>query len=281
MAAIPRKTLAQFGGALSATNNVAKFGSLKAGAAAYSLDPELIQSITGGGNGWDQGWGGAVVTVGGTPNVPALQDLNAVQFVFGYMLAYLLERGIPEWDDGTTYFQYDFCRKNGVVYESRIDTNLNHDPASSPTQWASISLAVSASNSGENMAADGAAHKVAFDTEAFDTDSAFSTVTNKFTAPVAGIYSVSAYLQVDNDDANPATLEIALRIVKNGATVVLGNGQSVPNPAGDRWYPSVSGLVQLAAADTVEVQFVGTDTVGTGHVDLSNGNFSIQRTRAV
>lgn len=271
MAGLARKIAKIFGGSLSASSNVAEFGSLKGGTPAYSIDPAVIQTAA-----WLQGWAGAVVAVGAVPAVPPLQDDNAINFVLSYQLAYLLTRGLPEYDASTTYNTADFCRIAGIIYQSRVDSNTGNAPAASPTQWASLNLATSVANTSQNVAADGSGHKVDFDTEAFDTDAAFNSATNVFTAPVDGIYQVSAYTQVDNDDANPATLEIALRIVKNGASVVLGNGTSVPNPAGDRWYPSVSGLVQLSATDTLEVQFSGTSG---GHVDLSNGNLSIIRVR--
>lgn len=276
MAAITRKTAKIFGGSLSPTNNIAKFGSLLAGTPAYSSDPADIQTSA-----WLQGWPGAVVPVGGVPNVPAIQDMTAAFYVLAYQLAYLLERGVPEWDTGTTYFQYDLCRKNGVLYESRTNTNAGNDPASSHTNWASTALACGVANSAQNIAVDSAGHVIDFDTEAFDTDGAFDSGTNKFTAPVAGIYSVSANVQVDNDDADPATIEFSMAVVKNSATTVLVDGDSVPSPAGARWYPKVAGLVQLAAGDTLEIQLSGTDVPGSGHVDLSNGNLSIQRTRAV
>lgn len=276
MAGITRKQAKVFGSALAALNNIAEFGSLKAGSPAYSLDLDAIQSAA-----WLQAWAGAVVIVGGNPNVPPLQDMNAVFYALTTQIAYLLERGLPEYNATTTYNLYDFCRVDGVVYQSRIDANTGNAPGASPTQWASVNLACSVGNTSQNVAVDGTGYKVDFDTESFDTDAAFNSGTNLFTAPVAGIYSVSAYLQVDNDDADPATIEIALRIVKNGAAVVQASGTSVANPPGLRWYPAVQGLVQLAAGDTLEVQFSANDMPGSGHVDISNGNLSIHRARAV
>lgn len=274
MAGLTRKIAKVFGSALSATNNIAKFGSLKAGSPAYSDDPALLQTTE-----WLSAWNGAVNTVGARPNVPAKQDANALGYVLSYQIAYLLTRGLPEYEAGTTYNTGDICRVGGVIYESRVDANTGNAPDSSPTQWASVNLACSVSNSAQNVAADGAGHTVDFDTEAFDTDGAFNTGTNTFTAPVAGIYEVSAYVQVDNDDADAATLELALRVIKN-AGVALANGSSVPNPPGSRWYPAVQGLVQLAAGDTILIQISGVDVPGSGHVDLSNGNLSIHRVRA-
>lgn len=274
MAGITRKTAKVFGGSLAALNNIAEFGSLKAGSPAYSLDLDAIQTAA-----WLQGWADAVVTVGGNPNVPPLQDVNAIEFVLSKQIAYLLERGIPEYDATTEYNLYDVVRVNAVPYQSRSDANTGNAPGSNPTQWASLNLAASVANTSQNVAVDGAGHVVDFDTEAFDTDAAFNSATNTFTAPVAGIYQVSAYVQVDNDDADPVTIEIALRVIKN-AGVALANGTSVASPPGSRWYPAVQGLVQLAAGDTITVEFSANDTPGSGHVDLSNGNLSIVRVRA-
>lgn len=274
MASLARKIAKIFGGSLTPTNNLAQFGSLKAGAPAYSSDPAAIQTAA-----WLQGWGGAVVLQGGNPNTPPMQDDNAVKFVLSYQIAYLMQRGIPEYQAGTTYYQYDICRVNGVIYESRVDNNTGNSPASSPTQWASQSLACSVANSSQNIDVDGAGHKVNFDVETFDTDAAFNSTTKTFTAPVAGIYQVTAYVQVDNDDADEATIEFSLRVIKNAGPVQVG-GTSVANPPGQRWYPQVQGLVQLAAGDTIHVELEANDTPGSGHVDVSNGNLSIIRLRA-
>lgn len=95
MARISRKTQQIFAGELVAANNLAKFGSLRIGAPAYSLDPEELQTTE-----YLNGWSAALLS----NKAPALQDLNALHYLHSYQTAYLMQTGIPEWDDGTTYF---------------------------------------------------------------------------------------------------------------------------------------------------------------------------------
>ena len=90
MAKLTRKKQRIFAGDVPAASNVAQFGSFKAGVPAYSSDPDTIQSLMAFG----QGWSGAV----NTSTAPALQDMNALQYLFSRQLAYVLQAGISEYD---------------------------------------------------------------------------------------------------------------------------------------------------------------------------------------
>lgn len=123
MAKITRAFQKIFGGSLAAANNIAKFGSLKSGSPAYSLDPAEIQTAA-----WLQAWGGALVNAPGGNASPALQDMNAFMYLVTRQLAYLMQDGIPEWNTETVYYTDSYCKYNGVVYISKTDDNLNHLP---------------------------------------------------------------------------------------------------------------------------------------------------------
>ena len=123
---ITRKTQLIFGGDLVPTGNIAKWGSLKDGTPGYSNDPALIQSSE-----WANGLNGAVIG----NRSPAQEDLNGLFYLLTYQLAYILERGMPEWDTNTAYFQNDFCRKGRTLYISQTDNNQGHDPASDSNNW--------------------------------------------------------------------------------------------------------------------------------------------------
>ncbi|PNA42272.1 hypothetical protein, partial [Pseudomonas sp. MPR-AND1A] len=86
MAKLSRVTQKIFGSSAGA-NQIGKFGSYAAGSPVISSDPTVIQSLSN----WLTGWFGAVV--GG--NSPAIEDMNAVCFVYAYQLAYLMQQGIP------------------------------------------------------------------------------------------------------------------------------------------------------------------------------------------
>lgn len=81
--------------------------------------------MTGTSGAWTGGWIQAVL---GASKFPAVEDMNAVNYVFSYQLGYLFERGIPEYDSGTTYNIGDITRAAGTgnIYISKIDTNLGN-----------------------------------------------------------------------------------------------------------------------------------------------------------
>ena len=81
---------------------------------------------------WAGGWLGA--TLGGS-KFPAVEDMNAVDNVFSTQIAYILERGIPEYDAGTTYQANDIVRGVGLttLYAS-VGSNVGN-PLNNPTYW--------------------------------------------------------------------------------------------------------------------------------------------------
>ena len=126
MAKISRKTQKQFGGGL--TGSIAQFGSLKAGAPAFSTDVNVIQALAA----WGAGLNAALTN--GAP--PALEDFNALCYSPTYQLKYLLQNGVPEYSSGTTYYIGSFTQDvAGDIYISVSDANLNNTPSSNPTYW--------------------------------------------------------------------------------------------------------------------------------------------------
>lgn len=126
MAKIARKFMKIFGVNAGAQQR-GVFGSLAAGLPAYSTDPEAIQGLSN----YEDGWFGAVLG----NNSPAIQDMNALQFLFAYQLAYGFQAGVPEWDDATTYYLGSFVNDgNGNLYVSLADNNLNN-AVSDTSKW--------------------------------------------------------------------------------------------------------------------------------------------------
>lgn len=117
MAKIIRKNQKIFG--LNATTGQMKqFGSLAAGTPINATDVEIIQALSQ----FTDGWYAAVM--GG--NSPAIQDRNALDHVLSYQLAYLMQAGVAEWDDATTYYIGSLVNDAGTLYFSLQDNNLNH-----------------------------------------------------------------------------------------------------------------------------------------------------------
>jgi hypothetical protein len=138
--------------------------------------------------------------------------------------------------------------------------------------------------SAQTVPADGTSTKVALASAPINPAPApFDTAQNRYVAPAAGYYRVDFSCQFDNVDATPATMEIIAGLFKNG--VLVGNGlgdtDGTPSPNGDRWSPSFSGIVQLAANDYLEVFVEANDGVGTGDVTLTVAQLSVTREQAV
>ncbi len=89
-----------FAGVTGYTGVVGQFGSYKAGAAAYSIDPDIIQALSA----YDSGLAASL-----TNNAPpTIQDLNGLFYLISRQIAYCLQMGIPEWDALTEYHYGSF-----------------------------------------------------------------------------------------------------------------------------------------------------------------------------
>lgn len=100
-------------------NQIGQFGSFAAGSVAYTTSPEVIQALAE----YDEGWFSAVVA----NNSPCIEDVNALDYLFSYQLAYQFQSGIPEWDDATNYYIGSFATDGtGGFYVSKANDNLNH-----------------------------------------------------------------------------------------------------------------------------------------------------------
>lgn len=130
MAKITRATQTIFGGT-GITSDFGEFGSLAAGTPTTTKNPATIQFLAAWGLGWAQATIGALI--------PAYQDMNSVHYLAFYQICYLLQMGIAEWDSGTTYYTDSIVQYNSVLYQSLIDTNLNNEPDTSPSDWLCIS----------------------------------------------------------------------------------------------------------------------------------------------
>jgi hypothetical protein len=118
MAKITRKTQKIFG-ASAGVNQISQYGSLAAGAPAYTTDPETIQALSE----YLEGWFSAVLGA----NSPAIEDMNAICYLFGYQLSYIMQAGVAEWDDGTTYYIGSLANDGaGNIYASITNDNLNN-----------------------------------------------------------------------------------------------------------------------------------------------------------
>lgn len=125
MAKIARKQAKIFGSSAGALE-IGKFGSLAAGSIAYTTDPDTIQALTE----YLEGWFSAIIG----SNSPAIEDMNALCYLFAYQIAYILQAGIAEYNSTTTYYIGSMVNSAGVIYMSLTDTNTGNAVTDS-TKW--------------------------------------------------------------------------------------------------------------------------------------------------
>lgn len=129
MAKIERKEMKIFG-STAGVNEIGQFGSLAAGSIAYTTDPDDIQALAN----YLGGWYSAVVG----SNSPAIQDMNALFYLYAYQLAYLFQAGVAEWKDTTTYYIGSLASDGiGGIYTSIEDDNTGN-ALTDGTYWKKI-----------------------------------------------------------------------------------------------------------------------------------------------
>lgn len=149
---LQRKQQKIFAGNTTITDEqIAVFGSkTKTGTMQFSLDPDSIQTES-----WGEGWQGATVL----EQAPFEEDFNAVGFVDSYNIAYLLQKGIPEYSENTTYFKGSIClvinNDKPTLYYSKTDNNTGNNPATDSTNWANLYSYISSFISGNFALIDG------------------------------------------------------------------------------------------------------------------------------
>lgn len=126
MAKLPRITSNQFAESAGIAQ-IGVFGSFAEGSPTFTTNAATAQSLSN----WLEGWFAAIE---GSSN-PAIEDMNAMGFVLSYLISYIYQAGVAEWDSGTTYYMGSLAQDGGGnLYVSIADGNINH-PLSNPTYW--------------------------------------------------------------------------------------------------------------------------------------------------
>lgn len=119
-----------------ADEQLSVFGSkAQTGTMQFSLDPNILQNNEN----WKNGWQNATII----KDCPFQEDFNTVEFVNTYNLAYLFQKGIPEYDPTTTYFKGSIVLsitsdKIPVIFYSKTDSNINNNPLTDTTNWGNL-----------------------------------------------------------------------------------------------------------------------------------------------
>ena len=116
--------------------------------------------------------------------------------------------------------------------------------------------------------------KVQFDTELFDTDSAYDNVNDKFTVPTgkAGKYYFTTFAKINSAGGSATLLGSGMRFHKNGSNVK-ESIHFIANGANSAEGKGVSCVLDLAVSDYIEVYAYYQDNGGgtgsiTGNTDF-------------
>lgn len=77
-----------------------------------------------------RGWG-----IVGVNDLPTKQDFNAMAYTLGYLLSYLYQQGVAEWNAIQDYHTGQIVNVSGELYKSLQNNNTNKNPLSEPTWW--------------------------------------------------------------------------------------------------------------------------------------------------
>ena len=122
------------------------------------------------------------------------------------------------------------------------------------------------------------ATKLAFNTEVFDTDSAFDHSSNyRFTVPSGkgGKYFISVNFGID--DCGEVGDILRLRVFKNGSNMHGFRGQNVQASSNYILTTSVSGTVTLSAGDVIKCMAYTDSNVGDANIEVECTSFSMFR----
>lgn len=128
---------------------------------------------------------------------------------------------------------------------------------------------------GQAVTTDGATTQLLLQGVVFDLGGAFNTVSGRYAAPVAGIYTVALHAQADNLTGDQATMQVNVRVTRAGLYSEGGAVDATPSPNGQRWFCDYSALVRCELGETLELTAEVVDAPGTGQVTFSNLIFSV------
>lgn len=194
-------------------NQVAVFGSkAQSGTMSFSDDPNIIQNIENEGINWNNGWESAVIN----GNSPLMEDFNAISYVNSYNMAYVLQKGIPEYSSNTTYYKGDICLiiNEGIpsLYYSLIDNNKGNNPTEETTKWGlfyNLSIIDNIMNRINKIETKITATKIGLPDDTNYTDLTFGASGTEYTAPDDGYFYLAGSLGSTGFNVN-ALVKISL-----------------------------------------------------------------------
>lgn len=255
MARLPRVTSKVF--AENATE-VGQFGSLNAGTKVTTTDIATIQGLPA----WEDGWKAANL---GDNCYPTLQERNGLDKVQSYMINYLYQEGIPEWDMRTTYYTGSIVKLiNGTdvqFYKSLIDNNTN--ALSDTASWEEI-LVSGANKDLSNLTTTGVNNLIQYAHE-LDWDNVITVSTTNsqsiqtYIIPSAGLFR--CYMRSQTSAGN--VKQNICQILDENNNPISGGGFNFPSNV------AVTTLLQSASKICIKNETVRFLMYGNGMVTNS------------
>ena len=123
------------------------------------------------------------------------------------------------------------------------------------------------------------AHKIVFESAQVNPAPApYDFAAQRYIAPAAGVYSVSATSQLQNGTGVAAMMQAEVIVYKNGSATGIRGVDETPTPTGLRWFPGFGAiLMTLAQNDYLELWTELQDGTNTGHVTMDACMFAITR----
>lgn len=200
------------------------FGSTAQGNTQYTTDISAMQSEA-----YENGFADAVVS----KKAPVMQDFNTVENITTTQLAYLFQKGIPEWNSETTYFKGNIVLNIEsdipVLYYSLIDNNLNNQ-VSDTESWKKVSLDINIDNKA-NISLDNLDETG----QALFTNKADIDFNNINTTAKELIYTAGA---PDYTNKTDITINVEYTASSNGYIYLYGT-----ETAGVRYYLTINGII--------------------------------------
>lgn len=259
MAKILRK-IARIFGSDAPPNRITVFGSLQNNNKQYSEDPDVIQSE----HNWLGAWDEAVI--GG--NSPALEDMNAVQYVNSYQVAYLLQSGIPEWHPAQEYRIGNIVNTPAVGFTTATASATKGAVYTNNGQTFTVLSTVTA---GQYLVAQASGEPLATGTLTKTSGTGDDTITYTLMKPFSQLYSSITDGNINNSVTDPLHW-VGFQLQPGKA---LQNLQTDDAGANQRWFYGTWNEVTTSTSVTVPTGFnytTGTLTVPNGFNVTVNGN---------
>lgn len=267
-----RQTMYQFGSTVNPASEVGEYGSGATGTPVYTGSITLMQSL----GAWARGWAAETIA----NNRPFLEDMNAVDCVFGYQLPYLFQMGVPEYDTtgNTFYFLNSIVQSSGLLFQVINDNGGAGISATAPgsnawwRQYTAPAPFIKVSerqsqNTGGGTPTTGSWIARVLNTTDVDTSGISILGGNSLTLP-AGTYHVLAYGPFYQTEQTQLRLYDVTHsaVLLTSPTSYFGNTSSVGGLC------QLSGYITLTSSSSLQVQYQQSVNGQTNGLGLP-GNF--------